>query len=236
VAALLNGYLTTMTRIVFRHRGTLDKYMGDALMAFWGAPFEEPGHAEKACNAALAMLAGLDALRHHWQAQGKPLLDIGLGIHTGTAAVGNMGSALRYGYTALGDAVNLASRLERLNKVYGTHILASESSYRAAPSDRFLFRELDLIRVEGKLQPVTIYELLGSSDTPDQMRERAEVFRLGREFYKRRDWQQARSCFQQLLARWADDGPARVFLARCEEYLLEQPAPDWDGVYVFRQK
>ena len=161
LALFLNGYLSDMTRIVFDTQGTLDKYIGDAVMAFWGAPYEDAGHATRACAAALAMMRRVHELQLQWEKEGKPRLDIGIGLNSGVASVGNMGSALRYGYTALGDAVNLSSRLEGLNKEYGTHILANESTYSAAKDADFLFRELDIIRVKGKLQPVIIYELVG---------------------------------------------------------------------------
>src|SRR5947209_9588528 len=128
LALLLNQYLTNMTKIVFDHSGTLDKYIGDAVMAFWGAPFVEPGHAIRACRSALQMMSRVAELREQWRTQNKPELDIGIGLNTGVASVGNMGSELRYGYTAMGDAVNLASRLEGLNKEYRTHILVSETN------------------------------------------------------------------------------------------------------------
>src|SRR5262249_31430469 len=124
-------------------------------------PFEEPGHAERACEAALDMMKRVHELQEQWQAEGKPRLDIGIGLNTGVASVGNMGSTLRYGYTALGDSVHLSSRLEALTKDYGTPILANESTYEYARGAGFIFPELDLIRVKGKLQPVTIYELVG---------------------------------------------------------------------------
>jgi len=236
LATFLNGYLGDMTKIVFRNQGTLDKYIGDAVMAFWGAPFEESGHAVKACRAALDMMARVTELQREWKAKGRPVLDIGLGINTGVSSVGNMGSDLRYGYTAMGDAVNLASRLEGLNKEYGTHIIISESSYLSARAPDFIFRELDLIRVKGKLQPVTIYEVLAYRESGRAFIELSELFARGRGCYKRRDWRQAMGYFEKCLERWPDDGPAKVFRARCEEYLLEEPDPAWDGVYVMKHK
>src|SRR5437899_13041646 len=152
-----------MTSLVFENYGTLDKYIGDAVMAFWGAPFEETGHAARACNTALKMMERVREMQKKWESEGKPHLDLGIGLNTGVASVGNMGSTLRYGYTALGDTVNLSSRLEGLNKDYGTHILVNETTYSAAKGDGFVFRELDLIRVKGKLQPMTIYELISRS-------------------------------------------------------------------------
>jgi adenylate cyclase len=236
LADLLNGYLTEMTRILFRYQGTLDKYIGDALMAFWGAPFDEPGHARRACNGVLAMMARLKELQQEWKAQGRPVLEIGIGLNTGTASVGNMGSLLRHGYTAIGDAVNLASRLEGLNKEYGTRILLSEFTCREIPAEEFLVRELDLIRVKGKEEPVTLYELLSRREHAGELAELAEAFLKGREAYKRRDWHAAQRAFDDVLKRWPQDGPARIFRARCEEYLTEGPAADWDGVYVMKHK
>jgi adenylate cyclase len=240
LAALLNEYLTEMTQIVFAHYGTLDKYIGDAVMAFWGAPFEEPQHATQACHAALEMMARLRVMQKKWKAEGKPFIDIGVGLSTGVASVGNMGSALRYGYTALGDTVNLSARLEGLNKEYGTHILLSESAYLMVEDPLLLFRELDLIRVKGKLQPVVLYELLAARGTPEGdapgLEERVELFAQGRACYRERRWQDAQIIFEKLAERWPEDGPARMYVNRCREYLARSPEEDWDGVYVMTHK
>ena len=236
LAQLLNDYLTDMTRIVFEREGTLDKYIGDAVMAFWGAPFEEPGHAVKACRAALAMFERLAILQQGWKANNRPHIDIGIGLNTGTASVGNMGSELRYGYTALGDAVNLASRLEGLNREYGTHILATEFTVAEARDAGFLFRELDLIRVKGKTRPVTIYELLGPSNGASDHSERVALFARGRSCYQQRQWREAIAVFQGMIERWPDDSPARIFLERCREYLHNDPGTEWDGVYTMTHK
>ena len=240
LAALLNEYLTGMTQIVFRHDGTLDKYIGDAVMAFWGAPFEQPGHATQACHAALEMIAGLAEMQKKWRAEGRPVLDIGVGLSTGIASVGNMGSALRYGYTALGDTVNLSARLEGLNKEYGTHILLSEATYLMVEDPFLIFRELDLIRVKGKLRPITLYELLAVRGTPEgdspEMEERRELFAHGRAYYQKRDWLEAQNVFEQLLERWPEDGPARMYANRCKEYFAAGPEENWDGVYVMTHK
>jgi adenylate cyclase len=236
LAGLLNGYLTEMTRIIFRHQGTLDKYIGDAVMAIWGAPFDEPNHAERCCVGAVSMLARLSELQVQWRAQGSPVLEIGIGINTGIASVGNMGSSLRYGYTAMGDAVNLAARLEGLNKEYGTQILISEFTRRELHGNRFIFREIDFIRVKGKLQPVTIYEILGPRAKENGGEELVAQFGLAREAYQRRDWRAAASAWSAILQRWPDDGPSRVFLARCAEYIAEEPPVEWDGVYAMKHK
>ena len=236
LAGLLNGYLTEMTRIIFRYQGTLDKYIGDAVMAIWGAPFDEPDHAQRCCLSAVSMLVRLAELQVQWRAQGSPVLEIGIGINTGIASVGNMGSSLRYGYTAMGDAVNLSARLEGLNKEYGTQILISEFTRRALRDDQFMFREIDFIRVKGKLQPVTIYEILGPRAKENSGEELVALFSIAREAYKRRDWRPARSAWAAIVERWPDDGPSRVFLARCEEYIAEEPPVEWDGVYAMKHK
>ncbi|MGB6624477.1 MAG: adenylate/guanylate cyclase domain-containing protein, partial [Candidatus Acidiferrales bacterium] len=236
LAALLNSYLTEMTKTIFDRQGTLDKYIGDAIMAFWGAPFEQQGHSDLAAQAALDMMARLGELRKQWEQRGQPVIDIGIGINTGIASVGNMGSELRYGYTAMGDSVNLASRIEGLNKEYSTHIILAESTYIAMRDENFLVRELDLIRVKGKLLPVTIYELLGRRDAAGDLVELCDMFTHGHEIYKMRNWKEAKKWFEKNLARWPKDGPSRVFLERCEEYIAEEPPADWEGVYVMKHK
>jgi adenylate cyclase len=240
LAALLNEYLTEMTQIVFRHAGTLDKYIGDAVMAFWGAPFEDADHPTEACHAALEMIARLKEMQKKWRSEGRPVLDIGVGLCTGVASVGNMGSELRYGYTALGDIVNLSSRIEGLNKEYTTHILVSDSTYAAVEDPLLIFRELDLIRVKGKSQPVTLYELVAARGTPEgdapDLEQRLDFFAQGRACYRERRWQDAQIIFEKLLERWPDDGPARMYLNRCREYLVAGPEENWDGVYVMTHK
>jgi adenylate cyclase len=242
LALFLNGYLSDMTRIVFDTQGTLDKYIGDAVMAFWGAPYEDPGHAARACTAALSMMGRVHELQKQWESEGKPKLDIGIGLNSGVASVGNMGSALRYGYTALGDTVNLSSRLEGLNKDYGTHILANESTYAAAKDAGFLFRELDSIRVKGKLQPVTIYELVGQLSELQQdpnfpdLQQCFAQFAQARQLYLHRQWPAAQQAFQSILDHWPNDGPSRMYWKRCQEYLFDEPPATWDGVFTMTHK
>jgi len=242
LALFLNQYLSDMTSLVFDHHGTLDKYIGDAVMAFWGAPFEEPGHAARGCHTALKMMDRVREMQKKWEAEGKPHLDIGIGLNTGVASVGNMGSVLRYGYTALGDTVNLSSRLEGLNKDYGTHVLVNETTYAAAKEEGFVFRELDLIRVKGKLQPVTIYELIGRAGqnsvygTPADVHARTALFQQARELYRHRQWAEAQKTFQIILDKWPDEGPSRTYWKRCQEYLFDEPSSGWDGVFTMTHK
>ncbi|HKW64910.1 MAG TPA: adenylate/guanylate cyclase domain-containing protein [Candidatus Acidoferrum sp.] len=242
LALFLNEYLSDMTSLVFENQGSLDKYIGDAVMALWGAPFEEPGHAAKACKTAVRMMDRVRELQKKWEAEGKPHLDIGIGLNTGLASVGRMGTVLRRSYTALGDTVNLSSRLEGLNKDYGTHIIVNESTYAEAKDSGFVFRELDLIRVKGKLQPVTIHELVGRAGeesaygTPEEVRERLDLFQKARELYRQRQWQAAQDAFQAILDKWPGDGPSRTYWKRCQEYLFEEPPSAWDGVFTMTHK
>jgi adenylate cyclase len=242
LAIFLNQYLSDMTKLVFEYAGTLDKYIGDAVMAFWGAPFETDDHAVNGCHSALHMMKKVQAMQKEWQAQGKPKLDIGIGLNSGVASVGNMGSALRYGYTALGDTVNLSSRLEGLNKDYGTHIIVNETTYAATQNANFVYRELDLIRVKGKSHPVLIYELIcrkgedSSYGSAQDLQERLAQFNQGREFYRARRWEEAQRTFQAILDRWAEDGPSRAYWKRCQEYLFDEPPIGWDGVFTMTHK
>ena len=239
LAHLLNEYLTEMTRVIHQRHGTLDKYIGDSVMAFWGAPLEHPRHAASACGAALEMKLRLEGLQRQWALQKRPLFDIGIGLNTGVASVGNMGSELRYGYTAIGDAVNLASRVEGLTRVYGTGILVAESVVAACgtgSAQEFLFRELDLIRVKGKTQPVTIFELVARRTDAGNKLDLALSFEAARALYRRREWAQAKKAFDDLRARWPEDGPAKLFSRYCAGYMAEEPPMDWDGVHTMELK
>ena len=162
----LNEYLSEMTEIVIQYKGTIDKYMGDAIMAFWGAPIELEDHAYYACIASLAQLEALTKMQAEWKKQNRPIIDIGIGLNTGKAVVGNMGSSHRMEYTCMGDTINLGSRLEGSNKMYGTNIIISEYTYEKV-KDRVYARELDLVRVKGKNHPVRIYELMGLKNARD---------------------------------------------------------------------
>ncbi|HSC45244.1 MAG TPA: adenylate/guanylate cyclase domain-containing protein [Candidatus Acidoferrum sp.] len=237
LALFLNQYLSDMTKIVFDRRGTLDKYIGDAVMAFWGAPIEDEEHAVLACQTALAMMKRVQELQAEWKAAGKPALDIGIGLNTGVASVGNMGSTLRYGYTALGDSVNLSSRLEGLNKDYGTHILANETTFAAAKDSGFVFRELDRIRVKGKNEPVVIYELVCDvANLTPEIEMQLDCFETARKLYEGRRWSEAQAAFQSIIDRWPEDGAARAYWKRCQEYLFDAPPSNWDGVFTMTHK
>ncbi len=230
---LLNEYFTRMTDIILACQGTLDKYIGDAIMAFWGAPLPLAKPASLACQAALAMQQALGPLREHWQRQGLPAVSARIGIHTGPAIVGNVGSRERFNYTVMGDTVNLASRLEGVNKIYGTHILLSESTYQQVQT-QFLCRELDSVRVKGRTQPVVIYELLGRLE--DQARfPWLATFAAALAAYRQGHWDQAASLFQEVLALCPDDPPALTLHRRVQAY-RQQPPPHWQGVYTLDTK
>jgi len=233
---LLNEYLTEMTNIVFKNDGTLDKYMGDAVMAIYGAPLYYEDHAVKACDSALEMLKKLEELNRKWTSEGKNRLDIGIGINTGPMMVGNMGSLQRFDYTVMGDSVNLGSRLEGANKSYGTNILISEYTYEKV-KDRFVCMEVDSVRVKGKALPVKIYTILGrNGEVPEKRLLAKEAFEKGLELYKAQRWDEAVSMFS--LAAERDPGlkVAGIYIERCQDLKESPPGPDWDGVYVMKTK
>jgi len=232
---ILNEYLSEMTDVIMKNWGTLDKYIGDAIMAFWGAPYPQDDHAVRACRAALEMQRALAKLQQRWDAQGRPRIDIGVGINTGLMVVGNMGSSKRFNYTIMGDNVNLASRLEGTNKTFGTQLIISESTCLLAQNE-MLVRELDLIRVKGKQKPVKIFELVGTLTESEQHRDRLERFESGLKAYREGLWATALDIFESLLRDYPKDGPSRVFAQRCQDFLLHPPEGVWDGVYVMKTK
>jgi adenylate cyclase len=232
---LLNEYLTVMTRVVFRHNGLLDKYIGDAIMAVYGAPLRDPEHAYRACRSALEMMEELRTLRVRWAAQGLPPLNIGIGINTAVMVVGNMGSELRFDYTVMGDGVNLASCLEGANKEYGTNIIVSESTWEQV-RDRLATRELDVVRVQGKAQPTRIFEVLGTFPLGPDRAALIGPFEAGLRAYRARQWEDAIRRFQQALEAVPGDPPSRLCIQRCKTFMAAPPPPDWDGVYTMPTK
>jgi adenylate cyclase len=232
---LLNEYFGRMTDVIFSQDGTLDKYIGDAIMAVWGAPVPQSDHALRACRAALGMVSGLAQLVAEWQRRGLPELDIGIGINTGPMVVGNMGSARRLSYTVIGDNVNLGSRLEGLNKMYGSHVIASEATLQAARG-ALVARELDLVRVKGKRLPVRIYEILGTIDERERWGGLLHGFNTGLAAYREQRWDDAMFAFAAVLEKHPDDGPAQLYIERCRDMLAAPPEPDWDGVTIMETK
>jgi adenylate cyclase len=234
---LLNEYLTPMTDIIVsENQGTLDKYIGDAIMAFWGAPQEQPDHALRACRAALAMIERLGALRAGWRERGLPDIDVGVGINTGAMSVGFVGSQDRfYNYTVLGDAVNLASRLEGANKEYGTRVILGASTYHEV-RDLVVVRELDLVRVKGKREPAHIYELLALAPGAPELAAFVERFRWGLSAYAAQRWDEAIARFREADQLRGGDPTSRKYVERCEAMRREPPGPEWDGVFQMKTK
>ena len=235
LVSLLNEYLGEMTEIVFAHQGTLDKYIGDAVMAFWGSPYPQEDHAFRACTCALEMIRSLERLNAKWTAEGRRPISIGIGLNTGLLNVGNMGSAKRLSWTVMGDNVNLASRLEGINKEYHTRIVISEATYRQV-EQHFVCRELDKIRVKGKKLPVNIYELLDVISEKPKYEPLLSQFENAVAAYRSQDWRAAIAKFGELLCQYPEDGPTQVFLQRAVEFLENAPEPDWDGVYEMKTK
>lgn len=232
---LLNSYLTPMTEIVFRNKGTLDKYMGDAVMAFFGAPIHHPDHAKHAARCALESLEELIRLQEQYRKQGLPIIDMGIGINTGEMSVGNMGSEIVRNYTVMGDAVNLGSRLEGINKQYGTRIILSEFTQKELGDD-FITREIDWVRVKGKEKPVRIFELVAEKSTSQEMTIALKFFNQGFELYHQQKWQDASDQFAQALNSKPDDSVSKLYLQRCSDYKTSPPPNDWDGVFVMTSK
>jgi len=235
LAQLLNEYLTAMSNVIGEHRGTLDKYIGDAIMAFWGAPVAEPDHAARAVSAAMAMQAKLVPLNATFRARGWPALSIGVGINTGPMSVGDMGSKLRKAYTVMGDAVNLASRLEGLTKRYGTGIIVGEATRKAASG--IVFRELDRVRVKGKDEPVAIFEPIGPEGSIEKAKqEELKLWQQMLKAYRAQDWDQADVALLNL-RRHHPNAPLYGFYAeRVAQHRTRPPVPSWDGVTVFEEK
>jgi adenylate cyclase len=233
---LLNEYLTEMTDIVMKYEGTVDKFEGDAIIAFFGAPIDFKDHATRTCYAALDMQKRLAQLRSTWKKKGRHELFMRIGINTGEVTVGNMGSENRFDYTMIGDPVNVAARLEGVNKQYYTYTMLSEFTYELAKDD-IEARELDSIRVVGKKEPIKIYELLGrKGEMEDHIRLILPHFQEGLEHYKNQRWEEGITCFENALNLYEDDGPSLTYFERCITFQYHPPPPDWDGVFAMRTK
>jgi adenylate cyclase len=236
VVRKLNEYLTAMVDIIFKNAGTLDKFVGDEVMAIYGAPHYFKNHAEMACLTALEMVGGLRVLQKKWSAMNQAYFQIGIGVNTGKVIVGNLGSSQLFDYTVIGDDVNLAARLEGANKQYGTTIIISEFTYRAVKKIAIV-RELDLVRVKGKNKPVRIYELRGMTALPSIEQDLiVDVYTQGLNYYKQQKWYPALTEFKRILRYFPTDGPTRVYIKRCLDFIETPPPENWDGVYEFTTK
>jgi adenylate cyclase len=233
----LSEYFDELTRILSDQHGTVDKYIGDGIMAFWGAPVPDENHAIHACNAALICQERLNILNRKWAEAGKSPLTTRIGISTGETVVGNVGSSERINYTVMGDNVNLASRLEGVNKIYGTSIIVSGATYEAA-GDKFWFRPLDIVAVKGRREGAIIYELMSrKADEGDGWEaELCIEFARGFEAYRARDWDGAMQIFQDLAQKFPDDIPTDFYLSRCRHYQATPPDADWEGVTYLESK
>jgi len=231
LVALLNEYLSEMCDIIGRYHGTVDKFEGDAIMAFWGAPIDTDEHAKLALLASLEMQQRLQELRGKWLDEGKDPLHVRMGINSGPMLVGNMGSRNRMDYTIMGDAVNLASRLEGANKFYGTYLMISENT-KVLAGDLFVTRELDIIQVMGKKESVQVYELLGKEgEVAENKCAMAMLFREALIAYRKGNFNEAKSLFIKVLQQEPNDPPALEFLQRMEGLNEAQLEGGWDGVF-----
>lgn len=236
LVSFINEFLNEMSDIIIANEGTLDKYLGDAVMAFWGAPIKVDDHAYKACATALQMQEKLASMREKWLTKGEQPVHIRIGINSGEVIVGNIGGAKRFDYTVLGDDVNLASRLEGANKEYGSNIMISDSTYQIV-KDKVLVRELDVIRVKGKTEPTKVYELIsltGDQKAITAIEEMHEYFQ-GLELYRLKSFEAAHDYFKRCFEKF-NDRPSNVYMHRCEYYLANPPAKEWDGVFELKTK
>jgi adenylate cyclase len=235
LSLLMNEFLTPLSRIIYKYRGTIDKYMGDCIMAFWGAPLPDAGHAHNSIVAGLEMLKTLESLQPHFKERGWPPIHVGVGINTGRVSVGNMGSEVRVAYTVMGDAVNLASRLEGITKEYGVGIVVGENTKAAAPE--FVYRELDLVRVKGKDEPVAIFEPVGlSGKVEEAVLEEMKLFQQALRSYRKQEWDKAELQLFNLQKMYPNTKLYQVYAERVDYFRKNLPATDWDGVFVFKTK
>jgi len=233
--SMLNFYFTEMTRVIFEHRGTIDKYVGDMVMAFWGAPLEDPQHRANALGAALAMLERLEKMQEELQTRGWPPLHIGIGLNSGLMNVGDMGSVFRRSYTVIGDAVNLGSRLEGLSKFYGVGCVVSE--FTRADQNQILFRKLDVVRVKGKDDAVAIFQPVGKvGDVSEPLLQEIDEYDKALAAYFDRKWQEAGERFSALHHRLPRRKLYGLYLERIGRLVGDEPPPDWDGVYTHTEK
>lgn len=237
LVGLLNEYLSLMTEIVFHNHGTLDKYEGDLVMAFWGAPIAQQDHALRACTTAIQMQEAIAGLRREWELQNRPKLNVRIGINTGEMVVGNLGATGKFDYTVIGDSVNLASRLEGANKQYKSSILVSERTYDCV-KDHILGRELDLITVIGRLEPIRIYELITmrNGSAAGEKEDMIGRFQKALVLYRRREWSAAHRAFVELKKSYPGDYATQLYIDRSALYEKDPPANDWNGVFTLTTK
>ena len=237
LVAQLSEYFDTIAKIIHKHGGTIDKYIGDSVMAFWGAPHENPKQAEQACVAAMEIIKSINTLNNQWESEHRNAFHTRIGINTGLSLVGNFGSSERFNYTAIGDSVNLANRLEGLNKIYGSEIIVSEATKKEV-SESLIFRVLDIVAVKGRQQSVTVYQLTGNINDP-QSRKLVKLSELSERalvYYLSQQWEEAIQAFEEILKLYPDDLTASMFSERCIKLKEHPPVNNWDGVFRLHQK
>jgi len=235
LSQLMNEFLTPLSRVISRHNGKVDKYMGDCIMAFWGAPKPLPEHAHQAILAGIEMQQAMQKLRPQFKERGWPEIQIGVGINSGRVSVGNMGSDVRVAYTVMGDEVNLASRLEGITKKYGVGIIVGENTRNAAPG--FVYRELDHVQVVGKDKPVAIYEPIGlASEVSKALHDEIKIFHEVRRLYRKQDWDKAELQLLNLQRLSPETALYGIYAERVKYFRKNPPAANWDGVFVFQTK
>jgi adenylate cyclase len=233
----LSDYFEHLSSIIMEEHGTIDKYIGDAIMAFWGAPQKLPNAPYLTCKAALRCQQQLKVLNNQWIKEGKPPMFTRMGIHSGRTLVGNLGSQYRMNYTVIGDSANLASRLEGVNKLYGTQIIISETTYKQI-SDQFFCRALDVVAVKGKKIGVKIYELIADKNEPisEEKLQFCRDFEQGFETYLKRDWESALVIFETLEKQYPEDLSVKLFIERCRTFQVHPVPADWNGSIVLHEK
>lgn len=233
LVAFLNEYLGAMTDIIFEYSGTVDKYIGDAVMAFWGAPIGQDNHALLACRSTMKMHEKVNQMMPQ-----NTETHVRFGIATGDMIVGNIGSYNRFNYTVLGDTVNLAARLEAANKQFGSRAMISEHTYEKV-KDEFLCRQLDMLVVKGKTEPVRVYELMADKQTSENLEEIKNIigiYQKGLDHYFEQEWDAAIDNFQEVMELQPNDGPSQTYIERCKEFKQKPPSEDWDGVFHLKTK
>ena len=235
LSQLMNAFLSPLSAVINKHHGKVDKYMGDCIMAFWGAPMPEPDHARNAIMAGIEMQQKLQELQPDFKKRGWPEIHVGVGINTGKVSVGNMGSEVRVAYTVMGDAVNLASRLEGITKQYGVGVMVGENTKNAVPD--FVYRELDQVRVKGKHEPIAIYEPIGLNGEVDKaVLEELKMFQQALKMYRKQDWDQAELQLYNLQRMYPECKLYQVYAERVAYFRNNPPGADWDGVFDFLTK
>jgi adenylate cyclase len=237
LSEFINAFLTPFTQVIYKNRGTIDKYMGDCIMAFWGAPLSDADHARHGLISAFEMLTAMELLNAQFIQKGWPPIKVGIGLNSGRVSVGNMGSEIRLAYTVMGDAVNLASRLEGITKEYGAAIIIGEETYKQLPD--LIAREVDKVRVKGKDIAVKIYEPLGFENSVSEERLIAlKLFQIALQSYRNQQWNDAQAQFEALLAQYKDTGEVlyQLYLERIAHLRDNTPGDQWDGSFTFTKK